>query len=138
VLVEGRLTPGVMRRAVAVVLGAAGVAAAVLLVRLGARAPGPALLLGALTVLALGYRWPPLRLSRRGLGELTVAVTHSYATVLCGWLVQGGAWRGPFPWLAAAPAWSPRPTPSSSPSCCCATRAGARWSHGSTASWPPP
>ncbi len=62
-------------------------------------------LLGAavLATLALGYTVPPLKFSHRGLGEIDVAVTHSIAVMLAGWLVQQGAPGDPLPWLLALP-----------------------------------
>jgi 1,4-dihydroxy-2-naphthoate octaprenyltransferase len=59
--------------------------------------------LGVLAVLAIGYTTPPLKLCWRGLGELDVALTHSTALVLCGFLFQGGAWNASFPFLASVP-----------------------------------
>lgn len=72
---------------------------------LGAAAAGGAALAALLLmlVLALGYTVPPLKLSWRGLGELDVGLTHSIGVVLCGYLLQGGGWRDPFPWLVSLP-----------------------------------
>lgn len=56
-----------------------------------------------LLIIAIGYTVPPLKLSYRGLGELTVGVTHSAAVVLCGFLYQGGAVADPGPWLLSLP-----------------------------------
>ncbi len=46
---------------------------------------------GGLFVLALGYTVPPVKLSYRGLGEITVGITHSFAVIICGYMFQGGA-----------------------------------------------
>jgi 1,4-dihydroxy-2-naphthoate octaprenyltransferase len=66
----------------------------------------PAVIVGVLalvTVLALGYTAPPLKLCYRGLGEIDVAVTHSIGVMLCGWVFFGGAWHDSTPWLLSAP-----------------------------------
>jgi len=59
--------------------------------------------LGAMTVLALGYTAPPLKLCYRGLGELDVALTHGIGVLLCGFVFGGGAWKDPLPWLLSVP-----------------------------------
>ena len=56
-----------------------------------------------LTLLALGYTVPPLKLSHRGLGEITVALTHSIGVMIPGYLIQGGNWDEALPWLLGAP-----------------------------------
>lgn len=79
-------------------------AGAVALVWLRPAAPFEALaVLGAVTVLALGYTAPPLKLCYRGLGELDVALTHSVGVILCGYVFLGGAWNDPLPWLLSLP-----------------------------------
>jgi len=55
------------------------------------------------TLLAMGYTVPPLKLSHRGLGELVVALTHSIGVILPGYLLQGGDWHDPLPWLLGLP-----------------------------------
>ena len=62
-----------------------------------------AVALSALTVCALGYTIPPLKLSHRGLGELDVALTHSIGVMLPGYLLQSGPWHDPLPWLLSVP-----------------------------------
>ena len=54
-------------------------------------------------LLALGYTIPPLKLSYRSLGELTVGVTHSFAVIACGYLFQGGSLVDPFSWWLSLP-----------------------------------
>jgi putative NADPH-quinone reductase/1,4-dihydroxy-2-naphthoate octaprenyltransferase len=58
---------------------------------------------GGLALLAMGYTVPPLKLSYRGLGEITVGITHSFAVVWWGWLVQAGPAKSAYPWLLAIP-----------------------------------
>lgn len=57
----------------------------------------------ALAVPALGYTIPPLKLSYRTLGELTVAWTHSIGAILVGFVAAGGSWQTPEPWLLGLP-----------------------------------
>lgn len=54
-------------------------------------------------LLALGYTIPPLKLSYRSLGELTVGITHSFAVIACGYLFQGGSLEDPFSWWLSLP-----------------------------------
>ena len=53
--------------------------------------------------LGLGYTAPPFKFSYRGLGELTVGLTHSPYVILCGYIFQGGSWESPLPWLLCLP-----------------------------------
>ena len=53
--------------------------------------------------LGLGYTAPPLKFSYRGLGEITVGLTHSPYVILCGYIFQGGSWIDPLPWLLSIP-----------------------------------
>jgi 1,4-dihydroxy-2-naphthoate octaprenyltransferase len=69
-------------------------------------AASPSSMLGlyvVLTLFALAYTAPPLKLSYRGLGELDVALTHSAGAVLAGYVAQGGLWTDSAPWLLALP-----------------------------------
>lgn len=61
-----------------------------------------ALLLGIL-LLGAGYTAPPLKLSWRGLGEITVGLMHSLVPLLFGHVLQDGAWLQPLPWLLSLP-----------------------------------
>ena len=100
VLVDGRISLGRMR------LGIASATACFLAAALALAAILPAsslIALGMIAVLAVGYTTPPLKLCWRGLGELDVALTHSTAIILCGFLFQGGAWNASFPVLASVP-----------------------------------
>jgi 1,4-dihydroxy-2-naphthoate octaprenyltransferase len=60
-------------------------------------------LLIANAVLAIGYTAPPLKLCWRGLGEIDVALTHSFSAVVCGSLAQGQSITAGFPWLLGMP-----------------------------------
>jgi 1,4-dihydroxy-2-naphthoate polyprenyltransferase len=53
--------------------------------------------------LGLGYTAPPLKLSYRGFGEITVGVTHTIYVVLCGFIFEGGRWYDASPWLLSIP-----------------------------------
>lgn len=101
-LVEGRMQPQHARTAIAVALVVSAIAFGCALGRSGL-SPGSAafLLIGA--VVCIGYTAPPLRLSYRGLGEVTVAVTHGALVILLGWTLQGGALGAALPWLLALP-----------------------------------
>jgi 1,4-dihydroxy-2-naphthoate polyprenyltransferase len=54
-------------------------------------------------VITLGYTIPPLKLSWRGLGELTVGFTHSAVVIICGYIFQGGGLTDKFPWWISLP-----------------------------------
>ncbi|MBK4738018.1 NAD(P)H-dependent oxidoreductase [Noviherbaspirillum pedocola] len=101
VLIARRLSMPALRRGIVLFLVAA-LACAGLLLDAGARGPSVAAM-AAMLVLALGYTAPPLRLCWRGLGEIDVGLTHSLGVMLCGYLLQDGAWRDAFPWLASLP-----------------------------------
>jgi 1,4-dihydroxy-2-naphthoate polyprenyltransferase len=53
--------------------------------------------------LGLGYTSPPLRLCWRGLGEIDVAFTHSALVIMFGYVLFGGRWTDPWPWLISVP-----------------------------------
>ncbi len=53
--------------------------------------------------LGLGYTAPPLKFSYRGLGEITVVITHSPYVILCGYIFQQGSWTDPLPWVLSVP-----------------------------------
>lgn len=101
-LVDGRLDFAELRAGIAVAVTAALVFA-VFAIRLAPR-PGEVIALLAIAfVLTLGYTAPPLKLCHRGLGEVDVAITHGFLTVLAGWLLQGGPAWTVTPWLLALP-----------------------------------
>jgi len=101
VLVDGRLDRRAMRAGIAVVIMAA-IAALALLLAMTASPAVAAVYIG-FGVLALGYTVPPLKLSHRGFGEFTVAITHSAGAILAGYAVQGGGLTDGAPWLLALP-----------------------------------
>jgi len=99
-LVNGRISTARMRYGIAVALTAFGILGAVLCVM----TPWPMVpfLIGN-AILAIGYTVPPLQLCWRGLGEIDVALTHSFSALLWGSLGQGEAVGAPFPWLIGLP-----------------------------------
>lgn len=101
VLVDDRLTARALGRGAVL----AGLAVAAVLGLLAARGLPPTALIPALAlaVLALGYTVPPLKLCHRGLGELDVALTHSFGVIYAGYALQGGGLAAPLPALVAAP-----------------------------------
>jgi len=103
VLVEGLLSPREVRAGIGVALLVFGLATIALLFQTPGSPPVVLGVLAVLTVLALGYTAPPLKLSYRGLGEVDVAVTHSLGVMLCGFVFLGGPWQNPLPWLLSLP-----------------------------------
>ena len=103
VLVEGDLRPESLKRASLLAFGLSLLAAILLLISF----PGPGLsiflFIALFYTIALGYTIPPLRLSYRGLGELDVALTHSIAVILSGYVFLGGSFTDPLPWLLSTP-----------------------------------
>lgn len=103
VLVEGRM-------GIPMLLKGRNIALVVLLAATGALyftgpalAGPPALLIGLALGLGIGYSAPPLRLASRGLGELTVGVTHSFLALLIGYTSQAGSMSNLIPWALALP-----------------------------------
>jgi putative NADPH-quinone reductase/1,4-dihydroxy-2-naphthoate octaprenyltransferase len=99
VLVEGRLKRTQMKVGVGVAL----LAAAGFALTLPAASAAPLVLLALLTMLAIGYTAPPLKLCWRGLGEFDVAATHSVLVVLFGYALQGGSLANILPWALGVP-----------------------------------
>lgn len=103
VLVDGGLAPASVRNAMfGIALLVVG-SLATLTYALPPSARSGLFLVMALALLAPGYTVPPLRLVYRGFGELEVGITHSFAAILCGGLLQSGVWRDPYPWLIGTP-----------------------------------
>lgn len=103
VLVDGLLNPRELKVGIAMALVAFLATSVLLLSMTPATTSALMLVLGAMTILAIGYTAPPLKLCYRGLGELDVAVTHSIGVILCGYVFLGGAWNDPLPWLLSVP-----------------------------------
>ncbi|WP_273203354.1 prenyltransferase [Marinobacter subterrani] len=103
VLVDGSLSLREVKTGIGVALLGL-LASTIWLLTLSAAAPAAIIaVLGILTILAIGYTAPPLKLSYRGLGEADVAVTHSIGVLLCGYVFLGGALNDPTPWLLGVP-----------------------------------
>jgi len=98
VLVEGKLGFAEVRMGIWASLILA-VGFGYLLIRIDGQASSFSIVLLILVglFLGLGYTVPPLKFSYRGLGEVTVALTHSPYVILCGYVFQGG--HGPTPCL---------------------------------------
>jgi putative NADPH-quinone reductase/1,4-dihydroxy-2-naphthoate octaprenyltransferase len=104
VLVDGRLDRTSMQRGIGLsLLGAAATLVALLAVAPTAAMATIAASYILFALLALSYTVPPLKLSHRGLGEVTVALTHSAGAILAGYVVQGAAWTDGMPWLLSLP-----------------------------------
>jgi putative NADPH-quinone reductase/1,4-dihydroxy-2-naphthoate octaprenyltransferase len=103
VLVNGELSFAQVGWGIMVALAVALAAACAAMLLAGPAGAAASVALLMLLLLALGYTVPPLKLSWRGLGEIDVAMTHSAGVILCGYLLQGGAWRDAFPWLVSLP-----------------------------------
>jgi 1,4-dihydroxy-2-naphthoate octaprenyltransferase len=104
VLVEEKLTPEAVRKAVVVLLCAlVGMSFAILLFSNTASRPWVGLLLVTGMVLGLGYTVPPLCFCYRGMGELVVGITHSPYVILCGFLFQANSLGDPRPWMISIP-----------------------------------
>ena len=73
---------------------------AVLFVTVQPGIPALAVLMAG-AVIAIGYTVPPLKLVYRGAGELTVATTHSFFIILCGYVLQTDTLSAGFPWLVS-------------------------------------
>lgn len=103
VLVDQELTPNQVRKGVVYSLLISLVFATALIGLTAGKANHVIILLLIMSVLALGYTVPPLKLSYRGLGELDVGITHSLGVILCGYVFLGGDMNDPFPWLLSLP-----------------------------------
>lgn len=56
-----------------------------------------------LSFLAWFYTAPPIKLSHKGFGEVTVCFTHSFAIILCGYVFQGGHLLDALPYYISIP-----------------------------------
>lgn len=103
VLVTGALSRSALGRGAVVAMALSLMAASALLALPGVAAGAVAEVYGALAVLAIGYTAPPLKLCHRGLGELDVALTHSFGVLMLGAAAQGGGMTAAGPLLLAMP-----------------------------------
>ena len=103
VIVDKLLSFKEVKRGIIYSLGLSFLVFAFLLLRVPGSWPTILIAGGVIFVLALGYTVPPLRLSYRGLGELNVGLTHSFAVVICGYIFQGGNITDALPLLLSLP-----------------------------------
>jgi 1,4-dihydroxy-2-naphthoate octaprenyltransferase len=103
VIVDKLLSFAEIKKGIFMSLALSFVVLILLLVNISASLPTVLLICTILFVLALGYTVPPLRLSYRGLGEIDVGLTHSFAVVVCGYILQGASINDAFPWLLSLP-----------------------------------
>ncbi|MGL6109664.1 MAG: NAD(P)H-dependent oxidoreductase [Rubrivivax sp.] len=104
VLVDGRLDRAAMRKGIALSIGGAAGAFAVLVAMAPAGSTASvAAIYVVFALLALAYTVPPPMLSHRGFGEVDVALTHSAGAIMAGYVAQGGHWADAAPWLLALP-----------------------------------
>lgn len=103
VLVEGELRPKELKRGALIALGLSLLAAGLLLLSFPGPSLGMAIFMLFFYAVTLGYTAPPLKLSYRGLGELDVAFTHSFAVIFTGYVLQGGHSTDALPWLLSVP-----------------------------------
>jgi 1,4-dihydroxy-2-naphthoate octaprenyltransferase len=101
VLVENRLGFADLQSGLRVALGAIAVCLLVLGI-VYAKWTGVGVGLAAV-VLGLAYTTQPVKLAYRGLGEIDVAVTHSFVVLLAGYACQANTLLDSLPWLLAAP-----------------------------------
>lgn len=103
VLVNRELSVAAMRNAILLTFGMAIIALGLLFLSIQNLFAIGGWFCLAVCVVAMGYTVPPLKLSYRGLGEITVGFTHSFAVIACGYFFQGGRPADDFPWLMSLP-----------------------------------
>ncbi len=103
VLVDNTLGFREMRTGIIVTLALSFLVMSLLLSIITISIPTMLIVCGTLFVMALGYTVPPIKLSYRGLGELTVGITHSFAVIVCGYIFQGGGVGDHFAWWLGLP-----------------------------------
>jgi putative NADPH-quinone reductase/1,4-dihydroxy-2-naphthoate octaprenyltransferase len=102
VLVDNLLSFKEIKRGIIIFLVISVLLLALLLYKLGGASSAITICLIGL-LLAWGYTIPPLKLVYRGLGEITVGLTHSFAVILCGFIFQGGRITDSYPWMLSLP-----------------------------------
>lgn len=102
VLVDNLLSFKEIKRGIIVLLAISILLLAFLLYKLGG-ASSAIIICSIGLLLAWGYTIPPLKLVYRGLGEITVGLTHSFAVILCGFIFQGGRITDSYPWMLSLP-----------------------------------
>lgn len=103
VLVEKQISRRALRKGIVYSFLGAMLAAILVLVIAPGQLAVKLILVAFMTVIAMGYTIPPLKLSYRGWGEIDVGITHSFGVLLCGYVFQNGTLYNPLPWLVALP-----------------------------------
>ncbi len=102
VLVEGRLKPSELRRGAIAALALAFFLSILLVIASDAPLHSSIFMLATLSLLAIFYTVPPIKLSHRSLGEIDVALTHSFGVLFCGYIFQNGQLAEPTPWIVSS------------------------------------
>ena len=103
VLVNNELTPRQMAKGMYWQVAGIAVFSGLSIFYAGANALPLYVAIVATLFLAVGYTMRPIKFSYRTLGEITVALSHSFAVILIAFLAQGGSPHSPLPWLLGLP-----------------------------------
>jgi len=104
VLVEGKLQPAEVKKALAILLiFLAGLGLWLVIASPPSSRALVILMLAGGLFMGLGYTLPPLKFCHKGMGELVVGITHSPYVILFGYVFQNGSWTDSTPWLSSIP-----------------------------------